>query len=1026
MVSVRAADARTSRRRCRPVPGQAPAWLVLLAVPALLLLVAGLAGVPAPVADGRAADGHGTDVTRIAQAMPPPAAAHGRAPAFAPLTQPAPLAALDGRPARLEHDTHAPAGELDPAALEAIEKLQLKLAKKQTKLAAKEALLDLYTAELAAAQLDLLAALSMPESTAEELAAKEQAIKLATKKVAKKLKKVHKTSGKIDTLEGQIGELQDTLDELTTGGDGDTGDGGSGQAGLVSVPMLVQELLPAGATGQARDDACATFGIPFAEGEVGQVDGRPALAVSGADTWQFRTLGEWPDGSVQWALVDVITDVAAGGINSALEITAGAGRSDGPDVAQESGNVIVLDTGVLQASVLQAGFNLFDTVTMDGVDLVEPHQSAGLLGLSAAGQLVVPQPSSLSVVVEENGPARAVVRADGTLADLAGTELLDFTCRITARAGSADLQVDLTARNASIERPQHALLEGLGLVLRTRPGTSPVATLARHDGQQVAPLAPGGSAYLRQAYSSATTTDVLGTGTNYKPPIPKLDASTLSEEGYEVVVDGAAAWPLGDKTKYPAHGWVDLTGATGGVTLSQKQAPYFWPTCLEAWGNGDLVAGLWTARNPAPYVFCWRQHESRSVTFSFHAGAAPPPLVAARRLDWPVSGRAADYDQYDAAGVLPYRLLTLDEQDEAYALMGLDHQVQIANDSLSITRFLAAHNTGGPNNHDSIERRLGGEWLRHGHGGQWLNGLDLALYKSEWQILRSDDFEHADDPGASNDAEVEHSKAYDGDLEHRYRDGMVLAYWLTGDPRLRDALLDEEEILSTLSDNAQERSMYQTLRALAQVGRFTASQRLLDELHAKLDFFLPPLLDVDSGADGFGWDSAPGQGTRRYIVNSTQGTAEKPPGENYITRGFITGSLGPLGLFHARSWLDPADPDAQAALLRLTDQAFYTREELFPFFPDPEDRHFVYSWAVQTQQVVSWETSDFHPLALGMAEAFLATGDIGYLFKGIEQIEAFKAHDQGPYSDNMYLLDSRLDVQHFLSVWRDHALGVGP
>ncbi len=1019
MVSVRTADARGSRSRGRPAPGRVSARLVLLAMPALLLLVAGLAGVPAPHADGRG--GPGPD----APTQPPAARtiASGTAPADLPRPR---LAALDGAPDGLARDAPVASGELDPATLKTIEKLQAKVQKKQAKLAAKQALLDLFSAELAAAQLELLAALSLPESTLDELETKLAAIKLATKKVGKKLKKVDKTWDKIAALEGQIDALGDTIDELTAGDGGDPGGGGSGQAGLVSVPLLVQELLPAGATGQQRDDACATFGIPFAEGEVSLVDGRPALAVSGADTWQFRSLGEWPDGSVQWALVDVVTDVAAGGINSALEITAGAGQSAGPDVAEESGNVIALDTGVLQATVVKAGFNLFDTVTLDGVDLVEPHQSAGLLGLSEAGLLVVPQPASLSVVVEENGPARAVVRAEGTLADLAGTELLDFTCRITARAGSADLQVDLTARNASIERPQHAVLEGLGLVVRARPGVAPVATLARHDDQELAALAPNGSAFLRQAYSSATTTDVLGTGTNYKPPIPKLDSGTLAEEGYEIVVDGAAVWSLGDKTKYPPHGWVDLTGATGGVTLSQKQAPYFWPTCLEVYGSGDVVAGLWTARNVAPFVFCWRQHESRSVTFSFHAGTAPSPLQAARRLDWPVSGRAADYAQYDTAGVLPYRLLTLDEQDEAYALMGLDHQVVIDNESLSLTRFLAAHNTGGANNHDSIERRLGGEWLRHGHGGQWLNGLDLALYKSEWQILRSDDFEHADDPGASNDAEVEHSAAYDGDLEHRYRDGMLLAWWLTGDPRLRDALDDEEEILATLDDTAQERSMYQTLRALAQVGRLTGSQRLLDALHAKLDYFLPPVLDVDSGSDGFGWESAPGQGSRRYFVNSTQSTAEKPAGENYVTRGFITGSLGPLALFHARSWLDPADEDAQAALLRLTDLAWYTREELFPFFPDPVDRHFVYSWAVQLQQVVSWETSDFHPLALGMGEAFLATGDVGYLFKAIEQIQAFKTHDQGSYDDNMYLLDSRLDVQHFLAIWRDHALGIGP
>jgi hypothetical protein len=356
----------------------------------------------------------------------------------------------------------------------------------------------------------------------------------------------------------------------------------------------------------------------------------------------------------------------------------------------------------------------------------------------------------------------------------------------------------------------------------------------------------------------------------------------------------------------------------------------------------------------------------------------------------------------------------------------VQHTVSLHDDSISVTRFLAAHNTGGPNNHDSIERRLGGEWLRDGLGGQFINGLDLALYKSEWQIQRSDNFDDADDPGANNDATVPHSDQYQEDLEHRYRDGMILAYWITGDERIRDALFDEEEVLAHVDITTQERSFYQTIRALGLVGRFTDSNRLRDRLHAELDNMLTPTLDVASGADGFGWQAAPNQGDRRYFVNSSQNTDEKPPGENYVTRGFITASLGPLGYFHALKWLGPDDPDAQIAQQRITDLAFYTRKELFPHFDNPADRHLVYSWAVATQQVVEWETSDFHPILLGMAEAYLHTGDASFLAKGIEQIQAFKVHDQGPYSDNLYLLDSRLDVQHFLAVYRDYMLGVPP
>ena len=1015
-------DANVPRSPSLPRTGLS-ARLALLGVPAVLASLVAIAGIP------------GRD-TRVRDLRPTPAATapvvESPRPAPAPEapSRPAPpagdeLRALDARPAEVAPQEQR-SGELDETALKKIAKLEAKIAKKQLLAAKKQAQLLTTQGELALAQSQLLAALLLPEGTPEELAAKLKAIKKATNLVNKKLKKIQATLKKIATLEASVAAFEDQIEGLDDGGGEDPDD--PAPTAAVDVPLLVQQVLPAGVGGVAWTAAEASFGIPFAEGEVPEVNGRPALAVVNSEAWQFRTLDTWPDGSVQWALVDAVTDVPAGGVSSELSIIGGAGKSEGADVASDDGNAITLDTGLVVAKVLKAGFNLFDTVQVDGVDIVAPHQSAGLIGLDADGLLVVPRPSSVQVVLEENGPARAVVRATGTLASMSGDDIVDFTCRITARRSSADLQVDLTVRNANLARPQHAVLNGLGLVVRMLPGANAKGLLARHDGQQTVPLtAPGSHAWLRQAYSSASTTDVTGSGTNYKPPIPKLTSNTFAEEGYQLSVNDVDVWSLGDKTKYPPQGWVDLSGDTGGVTLSQRRMAYSWPSCLEVYANGDVVAGLWTTRNVAPYVFCWRQHESRTVSFSFHRGQASTPAQAAVRLDRPIAGRAADYDQYDAAGVFPYRLLTKAEQNEAYALMGVQHTIALNNDAVSVTRFLAAHNTGGSNNHDSIERRLGGEWLRDGLGGQYINALDLALYKAEWQILRSDNFDDANAPSAAtNDATVSHSDQYQGDLEHRYRDGMILAWWLTGDERLRDALLDEEEILAHLANTAQERSLYQTLRAIALIGRFTDSERLRAELHEKLDYVLTPVLDVNSGANGFGWQAAPGLGDRRYFVNSSQNTAEKPVGENYVTRGFITASLGPLGYFHAWKWLGLEDADAQVARQRATDLAFFTRKELFPHFDNPADRHLVYSWSVKTQQVNEWETSDFHPILLGMAEAFRHTGDATYLVKGIEQIQAFKAHDQGPYSDNLYLLDSRLDVQHFLAIYRDYMLGVIP
>ena len=252
----------------------------------------------------------------------------------------------------------------------------------------------------------------------------------------------------------------------------------------------------------------------------------------------------------------------------------------------------------------------------------------------------------------------------------------------------------------------------------------------------------------------------------------------------------------------------------------------------------------------------------------------------------------------------------------------------------------------------------------------------------------------------------------------------MLAYYLSGDPPLRDALYDEEEILSQLANTSFERSMYQSMKALAAVGRFTDSEALRNRLRGMLEHVLTPVLNVKTLVNGFGWQTELGdKGSRRYYVNSAQNLDEKPAGENYVTRGFVTTCLGPIAYFNAYTWLGPDDPDATGAKQRLQDLAFYTRKELFPSFKNPENRHLVYSWAVRLKKVVQMETSDFHPILLGMAEAYLQTGDPVYLAKGLEQVQAFAAHDQGGYKDNLYLLDTRLDAQHYMSVLRDFMLG---
>lgn len=807
------------------------------------------------------------------------------------------------------------------------------------------------------------------------------------------------------------------------GGDGAPPENSSGNnddgytlssGGPVSVPLLIQEAIPYGYTGSNRSGAVATFGIPFANSdEVGLINGRPALAVQNANAYQFRTLATWPDGYVKWALVDAQTDVTAGVINSSLSIVDGTGRSSVDDLAFDDGSLITIQTGGLVAQISKSDFNLFQQVWVDGVVIVPVGQSQGIVGSGVDGSTISVKPGSTSVSIEENGPARAVVRADGTLRTSAGFDVLDFTCRIVARAGSKDLQVDFTARNANIDRPQHVAIDGLNLVVRAQTGANPVATLSRHDGKEMSALAANDLIYLHQAQSLASIKggeDVMG-----------------GQYGYEIVKNGTSLWPLGDVSKSPVYGYADLTGANGGITLGYKHMAYWSPASLELTGAGDVVAGLFSSRHAAgkKWTFTWRQHMSRSVVFSFHQGAGPSDLSKiTKSLDVPVAGRAADYLQYDRAGVLPYRLVTTAQTNAAFAAMGINYTIATHNEGFLVTRYLYAPEGGGANNHDSIEKNLGGEWLRHGFGGQYLTGLDLALYKSEWQIERSDNFLDKNDPGASNPS-LPHASGFQGDYEHRYRDGIVLAYWLSGDERFRDALFDEAEILNHIYSYfyPQERGMVQTFRAIARVGEFTgdADGKLKANLKSLLNTYGNKLVDINvPNTNGWGWEAAPDAGARRYFVCNVGSNDPLPPGDNYASRGFMTGSLAPLGMYHAARWLGLSDPQGALARGRMRDLAFYAKNELYPYKANPADRWLAYVYGLNT--MVTWvkENEDFHPLMLGWGEAYLDTNDASFLQRGVEQMQGFATHDNSSYStNNLYTIECRLDVQHFLRIYLD-------
>src|SRR5205807_1911407 len=153
----------------------------------------------------------------------------------------------------------------------------------------------------------------------------------------------------------------------------------SAPARALQIPILVQELLPAGTNGHPRVAEPVSVGVPLDAGEgitdIGQ------LGLFGAGAAQFRVLERDRDTRrIRWVLV------------------AGARYESGLDGGSQ-------------------------------------------------------------VVIEENGPVKAVIRARGILRSVTGAMSLDYTVRLQFYRGKAACRAFVTLRNADLDSAKPRLFD---------------------------------------------------------------------------------------------------------------------------------------------------------------------------------------------------------------------------------------------------------------------------------------------------------------------------------------------------------------------------------------------------------------------------------------------------------------------------------------------------------------------------------------------------------------------------------------
>ncbi len=195
-------------------------------------------------------------------------------------------------------------------------------------------------------------------------------------------------------------------------------------------------------------------GVPFPAGELRPGDDIRLSSTAGEGIpVQSRTLGLWTDGSIKW--LEVIAPVVlTGNRREAFVLEYGAvGGATPPDLAvalKENAAVVLVDTGPLQLEIGRKGFGLFDRVWLDqngdgefgAAELVS--QGSDMVVVFDGKEFRSSLDLDYALTIEQRGPLRVVLRAEGWFVAADGDRFCRFVVRIRADAGADFLGVDHT------------------------------------------------------------------------------------------------------------------------------------------------------------------------------------------------------------------------------------------------------------------------------------------------------------------------------------------------------------------------------------------------------------------------------------------------------------------------------------------------------------------------------------------------------------------------------------------------------
>jgi hypothetical protein len=213
-----------------------------------------------------------------------------------------------------------------------------------------------------------------------------------------------------------------------------------------------KEIILAETIGIPRVGEFVRVGIPFAKGELGNVDALRLFTPEGEEQEvQITVLNRWNNGSIKWALIDFQANVPASG-NVVYVLSK---RTQTAKIKNSNINIIPgaraweINTGATLFVLDAKFFRPFLYVRKPGSGSLLSNELNCLLSIADGAVLT---PIIERIALETNGPLRAIIAINGRFGENQ-KKTLQFSSRLHFFSGSSLINIELTIRNP--HRAQH-------------------------------------------------------------------------------------------------------------------------------------------------------------------------------------------------------------------------------------------------------------------------------------------------------------------------------------------------------------------------------------------------------------------------------------------------------------------------------------------------------------------------------------------------------------------------------------------